>query len=220
MRFVVAPFALVFGLLCLAPALAQDAPVKEEPKPAEPANPEAAKTDEPKPAEEAAPAKDEAKPTEEAKPKEEAKPTEEVKPAAVPAKAAAPAKAEAPAKEMSACAKAFVPLADSYKKAYDDMNKWIAQVDAQTSAASEKTKKLQDQIQANETAITSAKLAKDDAKVKSLTKENKQLWTDFNEAKKAQDKSCSGFSKEVSDRVKQQNDAINKALADVKAQAK
>ena len=197
MKVDIAAFALVFGLSYLAPALAQNDPAKEEPKPTEPAKPEAAK-DEAKPAEEAAPAAA----------KEAAKPAEDAKP--VPP----------PAKELSACAKAFVPLADSYKKAYDDMQKWIAQVDAQTSAAGDKTKKLQDQIQANETALTSAKLAKDDAKVKSLTKENKQLWTDFNEAKKAQDKSCSGFSKDVSDRVKQENDAINKALADVKAQAK
>ena len=156
--------------------------------------------------------------------REEAVKPEAPKEEAVKEEAAAPAiealPVAAPAKELSSCAKSFVPLADSYKKAYDDMEKWIAQIDAQTSAAGGKSMKLQEQIQQNETAITKAKFDKDDAKVKSLTKDNKQLWTDFNAAKKDQDKICGGFSKEASDRAKQNSDAINKALADLKAQGK
>lgn len=190
---------LGLGLGLVAPAFAQEEPKKEEPakeeaaKPAEEAAPEAAA--------EAAPAKEEA-----------------AKPAAKAAPEAAPA--AAPAKELSSCAKSFVPLSDSYKKAYDDMQKWIAQIDTQTAAAGEKVQKLQAQITENETAATKAKLDGDGKKGKELAKENKQLWTDFNAAKKSEAATCSGFAKEAADRVKQNTDVANKALEALKAQTK
>jgi len=228
MKLVAVALALSLGLA--VPTFAQEEPVKDEPAKPEAAKPEAAPEEAAKPEaapEEAAkpePAKEEAPPAEPAKEepaKDEAKkPVEEVAPAAA-AKPAAEAKPEAaPAKELSPCAKSFSPLADSYKAAYDDMQKWIAQIDAETSAAGAKAKALQDQVQANETAITQAKLAGDDAKAKSLTKENKQLWTDLKAAQQAQQKACGAFSKEAPTRVKQYADASNKALADLKAQAK
>jgi hypothetical protein len=200
-------FALILGLgLAATTIVAQTEPPKEEPAKQEPSKDEKAK-----PGEEAAPAAEPAK--------EEPKPAAEAAPAAKPAAEAAPAPA-APAKELSSCAKSFVPLADSYKSAYDDMQKWIGQIDAQTAAASDKAQKLQTQIQQNETAITQAKLDKNDSKAKSLQKENKKLWDDFNAAKKELSAMCSGFAKEASARVKQYADASNKALDAMKAQAK
>ena len=140
--------------------------------------------------------------------------------AAKPAEAAAPAAAPAPEKQMSECAKSFVPLSESYKTAYDDMQKWIAQIESQTAAASEKTQKLQVQIQENETAVTQAKLANDSSKVKDLTKQGKQLWDDFNKAKKDLADSCKNFTKDAATRVKQYSDATNKALDALKSQSK
>jgi outer membrane biosynthesis protein TonB len=210
--------ALILGLGLVAPSFAQEEPKKEEPakeeaaKPTEEAAPaaEPAKEEAAKPTEEAAPA------AEPAKKEEAAKPAEKAAPVAVPA--AAPA--AAPAKELSSCAKSFVPLADSYKAAYDDMQKWIGEIDAQTAAASDKAQKLQAQIQQNETAITQAKLDKNDSKAKSLQKENKKLWDDFNASKKELQTLCSSFSKQVSERVKQYADASGKALEGLKSQTK
>jgi len=160
-------------------------------------------------------AQEETKKEEPAK-EEPAAPAAETAPAAVPAPAAAPA----PAKELSGCAKSFSPLADSYKSAYDDLQKWIGQIDTETAAAGDKVQKLQAQIHENESAITQAKLNKDNAKVKDLQKQNKQLWDDFNSAKKGQSDACAKFVKEAPQRVKQYSDATNKALDALKAQTK
>lgn len=201
--------AFVLGLGLVVPAFAQDDPAKQEPAKEEAAKPAAEK------APEAAPAKEEA-----------AKPAAEAAPAAAPAKeeaapaaaapAAAPAKEEPP-KELSSCAKTFVPLADSYKSSYDDMQKWIAQIDKDTAAASANLQKIQDQIKDNETATTQAKLSGDNAKAKDLQKANKKLWDDFNTAKKGVSDKCSQYVKEASQRVKQYSDAANKALEGLKA---
>ena len=191
--------ALILGLGLMVPAVAQEEPAKEEP----------AKEEAAKPAAEAAPVAEPAK-------EEAAKPAAEAKPAAAPA----PAPAPAPAKELSSCAKSYVPLADSYKAAHDDMQKWIGEVDKQTAAASDKAQTLQTQIQQNETAITQAKLDKDDSKAKSLQKENKKLWDEFNASKKELSTLCSGFAKQASERVKQYADAASKALEGVKSQSK
>ena len=65
-----------------------------------------------------------------------------------------------------------------------------------------------------------AKLDKNDSKAKSLQKENKKLWDDFNAAKKELSTICAGFTKEASGRVKQYADASNKALEGLKSQGK
>jgi hypothetical protein len=188
--------ALVLGFGLVVPAVAQEEAKKEEP----------AKEEAPKAVAEAAPAA-------------EAKPAAEAAPAAAAAPAA-PAAEAAPAKELSGCAKSFVPLSDTYKSAYDDLQKWITQIDTQTAAAGEKVQKLQTQITANETAVTQAKLSNDDSKVKSLQKEGKKLWDDFNAAKKDQSDACGKFVKEAPQRVKQYTDATNKALDALKSQSK
>ena len=151
---------------------------------------------------------------------EDAKKEEPAKEEAKPAAEAAPAAAAAPAKELSACAKAFEPLADSYKSAYDDLQKWIGEINTQTSAANDQVVKLQSEITANETAVTQAKLAKDDSKTKSLQKENKKLWDDFNAAKKTQSDACAKFAKDAPQKVKQYSDATSKALDALKSQSK
>ena len=137
--------------------------------------------------------------------------------AATPAVEAAPA---APPTELSGCAKSFSPLAESYKSAYDDLRKWMGQIDTETAAAGDKVQKLQAQINENESAITQAKLNKDNAKTKDLQKQNKQLWDDFNGATKDQSDACAKFVKEAPQRVKQYTDATNKALDALKAQTK
>lgn len=188
-------FGLALVLALTAPAAAEEPapPAKEEPAKEAPAPAEPAA---------AAPAKEE--------------PAKEAPVAAAPA-AAAPA--EAP-KELGACAKSLAPLADSYKKAYDDLQKWIASVDSQTTAADANIKKMQDQIQQNEAAITKAKIDGDDKKAKDLEKQNKTLWSDLNAAKKTQSTTCSGFTKEAEQRVKQYEADIEAKLKAFAAAAK
>ena len=193
--------ALILGLGLVAPALAQEEPKKEEP----------AKEEAAKPAAEAAPAAVPAK-------EETAKPAAEVAPVAATAPAAAPV-AEPP-KELSSCAKSFVPLSDSYKNAYDDMQKWINQIDTQTAAVADKVAKLQTQFEQNQAAITQAKLANDSAKAKDLDKASKKIWDDLTTAKKDLSGICGKFAKDAQDKVKQYTDATNKALDTLKAQTK
>ena len=191
MKYQFHALALVLGLGLAMPAVAQNDPAKEEP----------AKDETGKPATdvvlEAAPA---------------------ATPAPAAAAAVAPAPAPAPAKDLTPSAKTFVPLADGYKSAYDDMSKWIAQIDSETAAASEKSQKLQTQVQENETAITQAKLKGDNAKVKELQKQNKTLWDQITAAKKEQADTSGRYTKDAAQRVKQYTDATNKALDAVKSQ--
>jgi hypothetical protein len=121
---------------------------------------------------------------------------------------------------MSASAKTFVPLADSYKRAYDDMQKWISEIDAKTSAASEKSSKIEAQMKANDAAIATATAAKDKSKAKDLQKENKKLADELTASKKELATISSSYTKQASDRVKSYNEASGKALADLKAQGK
>jgi hypothetical protein len=205
MRKYVLTLALMMGLVFAAPAFAQEDPNKDQT-----AKPEAS----PAPAE---PAKDEpakAEPSKEAPPKEAAPAT------AAPAAAVSAAAAPPPTKELSSCAKGFVPIANSYKSAYDDMEKWIAEIDKATGESSAKLAALQDQIQKNEAAITQAKLAKDNAKAKDLQKENKKLWDDYNAGKKSLSDTCSKYVKDASMRIKQYADATNQALDSLKSQGK
>ena len=134
-----------------------------------------------------------------AKSAEPAKPAEQAKPAKHAEAKAAPA----PAKELTPCAKSLVPLADSYKKAYEEMTKWIGDVDAKTLEVSGRIAKTQEQIQQNEAAITKAKLDGDDAKGRDLGRDNKQLWNDLTAARKEKSALCSGFAREAAQKVKE-----------------
>jgi hypothetical protein len=212
MRFrtgVLAP-VLVLGLAFTS--LAQEPPKEEPPKETPPAE---------APAKEAPPAEAPVKEVSPAEaPAKDAVPAPEVaKPAAAAAAPAVAAKPAAPAasKEVSACAQSLQPLADSYKAAYEDMQKWIAEVDAQTSAANQGVAKLQAEVQANEDAATKAKLAGDNAKVKDLAKQNKQLWSQLEAAKKSAAVACAPVSKQAADRVKQYEAATAQALAKTKS---
>jgi len=139
---------------------------------------------------------------------------------ATPAKEEPAAPAAAPPKELSSCAKTFVPLSDSYKNAYEDMQKWINQIDTQTAAAADKVAKLQTQFEQNQAGITQAKLANDSAKAKDLDKASKKIWDDLTTAKKDLSGICGKFAKDAQDKVKQYTDATNKALDTLKAQTK
>jgi hypothetical protein len=204
MKTVISLFRLVLMLAVAAagPAFAQEDPKKETP---EAAAPEKA----------AEPAAD-AKPAEPEAAKKEAEPAAAAAPAAaVPAAAAA----EAP-KPLSAAAKSFSPLANTYKGAYDDMQKWMETVSAQTAASDEKITKLQKQISDNEAAITQAKLAGDDKKVKSLTSENKKLSSEASSAMKGLNSAKADFVKQAEQRVKQYQSASDAALTQVKNSSK
>lgn len=127
-------------------------------------------------------------------------------PKAEPAKAESP-KPEAPAKpaakkEPSAGAKALTPLAESYKKAYEELQMWIDQIDQQTSDVNARIAKAQDEIQKNEGAITKAKLDGDDKAGRELAKQNKQLWADLASAKKERSALFKGFAVEAAQKVK------------------
>jgi len=220
MKFRIPVLALTLGLGLALPAVAQEDPAKTPPAKEEPAKAEPAKEEPAKAEPEAAPAVEAEKPAADA--------------AAAPAAAAAPPAAEAAkpnaeaakpaappaAKELTACAKSFQPLADSYKKAYEDMQNWIKQIDAQTSAANDNVMKLQAQIKDNDAASAKAKAAGENSKVKEIDKQNKQLKSQLTAANKTLASTCSGFGKEASDHTKQNEAAIEKALADVKAATK
>lgn len=155
-----------------------------------------------------APAQPEVKP--EAKP-EAAKP--ETKPAPEP-------KAETP-KELTPCAKTFVPLADSYKKAYEELEKWIGDVDTQTTAATAKIDKIQEQIEKNEAAITKLKLQatrEGSANGRELVKNNKTLWSDLSATRKESAALCAGFAREAVQKARRYQSDVAAKLEGVKAQ--
>jgi hypothetical protein len=215
-------FAL--GLGAASAVLAQEepptpAPAKEEPAAAKE---EPAKAAEAPPAkEEPAAAKETEKPAEAAAeaPKAEAA-KEETKPAAAAAAATPAPKAPPAAKELGASAKSFAPLADSYKKAFDDMQAWMVTVDAQLGPGDEQVRTLQEKLKQNETAITQAKAAGDSKKVKSLQSENKQLTSDASKAQKNLTAARGDYLKQATQRAKQYQAASDAALEQVKAQSK
>jgi hypothetical protein len=231
LRIGILALALGFGPT-LTSVMAQESPETAEPAQAEPAKEEPAKEEAAKAVAEAAPAAAAA-----AAPAAAAAAVAPAGAAAAvaapaPAAAAAPAAAGVPTgavakpaappapKELSSSARALQPLAESYKQAYDDVQKWITQVDSQTSATDENVKKLQAQIQANDDAIKTAKAAGDSSKAKALTKENKQLTSQLNSAKKSSADTDSTLAKEASDRAKKYEAGTNKAISDIKEQAK
>ncbi|MFA6093124.1 MAG: hypothetical protein WCU88_08370 [Elusimicrobiota bacterium] len=151
-------------------------------------------------------------------------------PAAEPAKVAEPVKApEAPVaapkpaakKAMTGCAQCVKPLLDSYKEAVADMEKWTRDVDAQTAAAEDAVKQLQEQIQENEAAITKLKLENSkDAKTRSkeLAKENKRLWSELEAARKAKAALCKQFARDASQKVREYSTDISAQLKTVQTQ--
>ena len=200
MRLVLPTLALTGALGLVAPLLAQSPP------PPEPAKEE----------QEAAEPAEEAQPPEAEEAPKPAEPPEAPKAAAKSAPPAAPAAEAAPAR--SDCAQAYAPLAESYKKAYDDLEAWLVTVDEKTAASSAKVHEVQEKIKKNEAEMTKAKLDSDSKKLKDLTKESKELWTSFNAAKKEESATCDGFYKEASARVKQY--ALDSSTALEKARAK
>jgi hypothetical protein len=137
--------------------------------------------------------------------------------------AAAPAETPAPTetpKPLSASAMAFAPLADSYKKAYDDMQAWMSTIDAQASKVDAEIKKLQGQIKTNETAITEAKLAGDSKQLKALQSENKQLTSAVETQQKNLSAARGDYVKQLSQKVKGYQAAQDAALQQVKAATK
>lgn len=184
------------------PALAQDDAAD---KPAEKAEQTVEASAKMEPAK-AAPAKAAEKPAEKAEAtkanESDAAPTKPA-PKPAPKKEPSPAKEAAPAKkELSAGAKALTPLAESYKKAYDELQKWIEQIDQQTADVNARIAKAQDEIEKNEGAITKAKLSGDDKTGRELAKANKQLWTDLAAAKKERSTLFKGFGVEAGQKVK------------------
>jgi outer membrane biosynthesis protein TonB len=170
-----------------------------------------------------------AKPEPKAAPKPEAKPeakAEAETPAVKPAAKAAPkpetAKIE-PVKELNSCAKVFVPLADTYKKEYEEMQRWILTIDAETANVSAHISRIQDDIQKNEAAITKLKLAggrEGSEEGRELAKSNKQLWADLSAARKERTALNKGFAREAIQRAKNNQAEIIGKLEDIKAQAK
>ena len=213
---------IVFGMLLLGGfAIAQEEPPAKDEKPAEAAPA--------KPAE-AAPAKDEAAKPEAAPAAAPAAEAAAVPaaaapaaaPAAVPAvaapaaiAAAAPAAAAAP-KALGASAMTFSSLADSYKKAYDDMQAFMKSVDTSMGPADQKIASLQAKIKENETAAAQAKQAGDDKKAKSLVSENKKLTKELNDAVKGVNASRGDFVKQAQQKVKEHDAATDAALQQLK----
>ena len=225
---------LTFLLSAARMAAAQEAATSEPATKAEPTIEAPAPKAEPKPEAKAeAPAKAEAesppaKPAPKAAPKPEAKAEAPAKtepaaeaPAAKPAPK--PETAQKPAKELNASAKIFVPLADNYKKAYDELQLWILSIDAQTAAVSAQISRIQDDIQKNEAAITKLKIqggGESSEEGRQLAKDNKQLWADLSAARKERSALSKGFAKEAIQRAKSYQMEIIEKLEDIKAQAK
>ncbi|MFA6028346.1 MAG: hypothetical protein WC969_00695 [Elusimicrobiota bacterium] len=140
-------------------------------------------------------------------PKAEAPKTEPV--------AAAPAPKPVKAKVLTECAACLTPLIDGYKGVLADLEKWTAEVDAQTAAAEESFQKLQKGISDNEVAITKAKLEGGKAnkeRVKELNKQNKTLWSELEAARKAKAALCKQFGRDASQKVREYNASIQEKL--------
>lgn len=173
------------------------------------AKPEAAKP-EPKP--------EATKPELKSEPKTEAP----AKPAENTPKVETATKPEAP-KELTPCAKTLVPLADSYKKAYEELEKWIGDVDAQTAAATTKIEKIQEQIEKNESAITKLRLQgtrASSAKGRDLATNNKLLWSELSATRKESSALCAGFAREAVQKARHYQSDVAAKLEGVKAQLK
>lgn len=182
-----------------APAKVAETPKAEAPK-AEAPKAEAPKAEAPK----AETPKAEA-------PKAEAPKAEAPKAEPAPAPAPKPVKAKA----LTECAACLSPLIDGYKGVLADLDKWVAEVDAQTAAAEESFQKLQKGISDNEVAITKAKLEGGKAnkeRVKELTKQNKTLWSELEAARKAKAALCKQFGRDASQKVREYNATIQEKL--------
>ena len=121
-----------------------------------------------------------------------------------PVKASVPVAAAPVSKELTPCAKCLLPLADTYKKAQEEMTSWITEVDLQTKAVNEKVADLEAQIEKNEAQLTKLKLEDTNMsrlKSKEVQKENKALWADLTAARKERDALCAEFAKEATLRV-------------------
>lgn len=217
-------WVLVVAIVGLAYAAAQDKQVEpaatvaevEEAKPApesaktqEPAKPEPVKAAEPVKAPEAPKAPEPAKVVEPVKAPEAVKASEIVK-------APEPVKA----RELTPCAKAFVPLAEGYKKAYDDAMRWIQQVDEQTAAADAKVNGLQETVEKNEALITKLKIEdtkESKLRARDLARENKQLWADLSAARKERTAKCAAFSKAAAQLNKEIAAEISARLSAIQA---
>lgn len=191
-------------------AAAQDAPETQAEAPAKP-----------EPAAEAPAPKTEPKPA----PKTEAPAKVEPEPEAPAPKPApkpeAPAAKAEPAKELNPGAKIFVPLADNYKKASDELQAWILHIDAEISGVSGRISRIQADIEKNEAAITKLKLDGDrSGEGKNLAKTNKELWADLSAARKERADLSKGFAREAIQRAKSYQLEIIEKLEAIKAQAK
>lgn len=221
---------LTFLLAAARTAAAQEAaPADSANKPAiqsalhEAAKPEqAVETPAPKSEPKAAP-KPEAKAETPAKTEPEAEaPVAKPAPKAEPKPEMAPKPVE-PAKELTPCAKAFVPLADNYKKAYDELQIWIRHIDAQTAGASAAISRIQGEIEKNEAAITKLKIeggSESSEKGRELAKDNKKLWADLSASRKERAALCEGFTREAIQRAKRYQVEIIETLEGIKAQTK
>jgi hypothetical protein len=128
-----------------------------------------------------------------------------------------------PVKALNAFAQTFVPLAEAYKRAHDEMQRWIVDIDAQTGGVATDISRIQEDIQKNEAAITKMKLAgggERSEEGRALAKENKQLWADLSVARKERSALIKGFMREAVQRVKGSQSDILEKLEDVKSQAK
>ena len=159
-------------------------------------------------------------------PKAEAKaePALEAKVEAKPeAKAEALAKPAAPAKELNPIAKAFVPLAEKYKKAHDEMRSWILHIDAETAAVSANISRIQGMIEKNEASITKLKLEgsrESAAQIPELAKDNKQLWSELAAARKERTALAHGYTREAITRAKGYQVDVIETLDAIKSQPK
>lgn len=149
-------------------------------------------------------------------------------PAAKPAPKAEPKpetvkKPAEPVKELNSFAKTFLPLADAYKRAYEETQRWILDIDAQTGSVSTQISRIQDDIQKNEAAITKMKIAGGSERSeegRELAKANKQFWADLSAARKERAALTKGFMREAIQRAKSNQIDIIEKLESIKAQAK
>lgn len=147
-----------------------------------------------------------------------ARPAAKAEPKPEPAK-----KPVEPAKELNPSAKIFVPLADTYKKAYEDMLMWIRSIDAETAEISTRIARIQEDIQKNEAAITKLKIdsgGESSDEGRALAKDTKQLWADLSAARKERTALSKGFMREANSRAKSYQAEVIEKLEDIKAQPK
>jgi len=124
-------------------------------------------------------------------------------------------------KPLSSSAQQLAPLAESYRQAYEAVQRWMRNVSDQSAIADGKIRQIQGKITENEASITRLKLEsarENKSRISDLNKQNKELWKELEAAKRDKAEFCSSLSKTAAQKVREFSDDIKAKLKAVQAQ--